>query len=155
MKQSRLDRLNPDKTPKHLRKKMSEQEFFNDYLEGKKQNARLYGEYVEYAENLASKGMAAIIDAIDSSFYPEQFLSRFSDIENEGVHPSAVLIYNICHIPPSEQVSRFSHLLSRKPACIIGDYHSSFIPDDVAIFIMEDSTETILLLKKSYRTQTF
>lgn len=35
MKQSRLDRLNPDKTPKHLRKKMSEQEFFNDYLEGK------------------------------------------------------------------------------------------------------------------------
>ena len=87
MKKSRLDRLNPDKTPKHLRKKMSEQEFFNDYLEGKKQNARLYGEYVEYAENLASKGMAAIIDAIDSSFYPEQFLSRFSDIENEGVRP--------------------------------------------------------------------
>lgn len=35
MKKSRLDRLNPDKTPKHLRKKMSEQEFFNDYLEGK------------------------------------------------------------------------------------------------------------------------
>lgn len=148
MKKSRLDRLNPDKTPKHLRKKMSEQEFFNDYLEGKKQNARLYGEYVEYAENLASKGMAAIIDAIDSSFYPEQFLSRFSDIENEGVRPSAVLIYNICHIPPSEQVSRFSHLLSRKPACIIGDYHSSFIPDDVAIFIMEDSTGDYSLAKE-------
>jgi hypothetical protein len=138
MKQTRLDRLNPDKTPKHQRKDLSGKEFFEYLLEEKECNARLYGEYIEFAENLSARGLVLTIDATDTSFDSEKFLIENFDKKNDCVYPLAILIYHIRHIPPQEQAARFESMLKREPSYIIGNEQSPIVPDEVPVFIMED-----------------
>lgn len=130
MRQSRLDRLNPDKTPKHLRRRMSSEEFFQDILTEKKYNARLYGAYIELAEKLSNKGAAITIDAASASLIAEnQLKDYFEDVKGDA-YPLAILIYNIQHIQQQEQIARFYPILKRE---------ARIVPDDVPIFIIEDA----------------
>lgn len=131
MRQSRLDRLNQDKSPKHLRRRMSCEEFFQDVLTENKYNARLYGDYVELAENLSKKGQVITIDATSVSLIAEKQLKGYFNGVKEDVCPLAILIYNIQHIQQREQVARFHSILKR-------DAH--IVPDEVPIFIIEDTT---------------